>query len=181
VIFFLEGMNMAVKGQTYPVRRFAGTEPLANNPDPPMVEQTHFDARSGAPKKALASFDTKWGMRDMNAPSGVTSAIGPVHPGVGPDASAADVLDPESPAQRGKALKRQPGALIPGEGGNGATFMPGTLKPSWGLKGGMGQTVDNNIGGQVLGEAILSGSTKLPAATSENSGPGVAYTGRDPN
>ena len=129
------------------------------------VDQTHFDARSGAPKHPQTSFPVKDGMKDQNAPSGVMSAISPIHPGAGPDASAADVLDPETPAQRGKALRRQ----------------PAELQAKWGAKGGDGQGVDNNIGGKVLGEAILSGSSKLPAATSEQSGPGAAYTGRDPN
>jgi hypothetical protein len=137
-----------------------------------MVDQTKYDARSGAAKKPQTSFPVKDGMKDQNAPSGVTSSVGPIHPGVGPDASAADVMDPESPSQRGKTLKRQPGALIQGADGKSATFTPGTLKASWGAKGGMGQDVDNAIGGKVLNEAILSGSTKLPSATSEASGSG---------
>ena len=154
---------------------------LGAGPDPAQVDQTHYDARSGAAKKAQTSFPVKDGMKDQNAPSGVTSSVAPIHPGVGPDASAADVLDPESPAQRGKTLREQPGALIPGPGGSGSQFTPGTLKASWGLKGGMGQDVDNNIGGKVLGEAILSGASKLPASNSDASGPAPAYTGTDKN
>ena len=129
------------------------------------VDQTHFDARSGAPKHPQTSFPVKDGMKDQNAPSGVTSAIAPIHPGVGPDASAADVMDPETPAQRGKTLRHQ----------------PTTLEAKWGAKGGDGQGVDNDIGGKVLGEAILSGSTKLPSAVKSASGAGPAYTGKDPN
>ncbi len=159
---------MAVKG--------SGTVARKDNPDPPMVEQTHYDARSGAAKRPLTSFDTKWGMTDQNKPSGVTSAISPIHPGKGPDASAADVLDPETPAERGKTLRRQPGGV--GAQTSNGTFVPGKLNSSWGMKGGMGQGVDNDIGGKVLGEAILSGSTKLPASTSENSGEKVP--GRQP-
>jgi hypothetical protein len=49
------------------------------------------------------------------------------------------------------------------------------------MKGGMGQDVDNELGGKVLGEAILSGATKLPAATTDASGPAPAYTGKDSN
>ena len=131
------------------------------------VDQTKFDARNGAPKHPQTSFAVKEGMKDQNAPSGVTSAISPIHPGAGPDASAADVLDPETPAQRGKTLRRQPGE--------------GQLMAKWDMKGGDGQGVDNNMAGKVLGEAILSGASKLPAATSAQSGPGVKYTGRDPN
>jgi hypothetical protein len=115
-----------------------------------QTDQTQFDARSGAAKHPQTSFAVKDGMKDQNAPSGVTSAISPVHPGVGPDASAADVLDPQTPAERGRKLRRQ----------------PAVLEPKWGAKGGDGQGVDNNIGGKVLGEAILSGSSKLPAAAS---------------
>jgi hypothetical protein len=144
-------------------------------------DQTSFDARKGAPKKAQTDFAVKDGMKDQNAPSGVTSSVSPIHPGVGPDASAADVMDPETPAERGKKLRKQPGALIPGPGGSGSQFSPDTLRPSWGMKGGMGQTVDPDIGGKVLGEAILSGSTKLPASTSDASGPAASYTGKDPN
>lgn len=146
---------MAVKG--------SGTSPMKDNPDPPMVEQTHYDARSGAPKKAQTAFPVKWTMRDMNKESGVTAGLAPGE--TGPDASSPNPLDPETPAQRGKTLKRQ----------------PSPLKPSWGMRGGMGQTVDPDIAGKVLGEAILSGATKLPSVTSAQSGPGVVYTGRDPN
>ncbi len=124
-------------------------------------DQTSYDARKGAPKKPQTSFPIKDGMKDQNAPSGVTSAVGPVHPGVGPDASAADVLDPESPAQRGKVLRRQPDPI--------------TAK--WGMKGGMGQGVDPNIGGKVLGEAILSGSTSLPGTVKSNAGTPVRQPG----
>ena len=138
---------------------------LGAGPDPKMVDQQSYDARKGAPKHAQTSFPVKDGMKDQNAPSGVTSAIAPIHPGAGPDASAADVMDPETPAQRGKTLRRQ----------------PAVLEAKWGAKGGDGQGVDNNLAGKVLGEAILSGATKLPAATSEQSGPGVKYTGKDPN
>jgi hypothetical protein len=129
------------------------------------VDQTSFNARSGAPKKPQTTFAVKDGMKDQNAPSGVTSAIAPIHPAVGPDASAADVMDPETPAQRGKTLRRQ----------------PTVLEAKWGMKGGDGQDVDPNLAGKVLGEAILSGATKLPASTSAAGGPAAAYTGKDPN
>ena len=139
---------------------------LGAGPDPKMVDQQNYDARKGAPKKALTSFETKWGMRDMNAPSGVTSSVSPIHPGVGPDASAADVMDPETPAQRGKVLRRQ----------------PGVMKSSWGIPGDPERgSLSDNLAGKVLGEAILSGSTKLPASVNAASGPGVPYTGKDPN
>lgn len=127
------------------------------------VDQTHYDARGGGvPKHPQTSFPVKEGMKDQNAPSGVTSAVGPIHPGVGPDASAADVMDPETPAQRGKTLRRQPGP---------------NMKSSWGMKGGDGQDVDPSMSGKVLGEAILSGASKLPGSTSEASGAGPAYKG----
>lgn len=128
-------------------------------------DQTSYDARRGAAKKPQTSFPVKEGMKDQNAPSGVTNAIGPIHPGVGPDASSADVMDPESPAQRGKVLRRQPSVL--------------TAK--YGMKNGDGKGLDPNLAGKVIGEAILSGSTSLPSAVKANSGPGPAYTGKDPN
>jgi hypothetical protein len=49
------------------------------------------------------------------------------------------------------------------------------------MKGGDGQVVDPDLGGKVLGEAILSGASKLPAAVSGAKGSAPAYTGRDPN
>ena len=154
---------------------------LGAGPDPKMVDQTSYDARKGAPKKPLTDFATKWGMKDQNAPSGVTSAIAPIHPGVGPDASAADVMDPETPAQRGKTLRRQPGGA--GALTSNGSFVPGKLNSAWGMKGGNGQGVDNDMSGKVLGEAILSGSTKLPASTSTQTDSGAApkYTGKDSN
>jgi len=124
-------------------------------------DQTSYDARKGAAKKPQTSFPVKDGMTDQNAPSGVTSSVGPIHPGVGPDASAADVMDPETPAQRGKVLRRQPDPLA----------------AKWGMKGGMGQGVDQNIGGKVLGEAILSGSTSLPGFTQTKAGSPVRRPG----
>ena len=128
---------------------------MGAGPDSAMVDQTHYDARKGAPKRTQSSIAVKDSMKDMNAPSGVTSAIGPIHPGVGPDASAADVMDPESPAQRGKTLRRQPAVLV----------------ASWGMKGDpLRGSLNKDLAGKVLGEAILSGSTKLPAAVSPASG-----------
>lgn len=152
---------------------------LGAGPDPAMVDQTHFDARNGAPKKPQTSFPVKEGMKDQNAPSGVTNSVGPAHPGVGPDASAKDVLDPYSAADRGKLLKKQPGGV--GAQTSNGTWVPGKLSASWGMKGGDGQGVDPDMSGKVLGDAIVSGSTKLPASVNAASGPAPAYTGRDPN
>ena len=42
-------------------------------------------------------------------------------------------------------------------------------------------TLNKDLAGKVLGEAILSGSTKLPASVSAASGSAPAYTGKDPN
>jgi len=153
---------------------------LGKGPDDgAFVDQTHFDARSGAAKRPQTSFPVKEGMKDQNAPSGVTSAICPIHPGVGPDASAADVMDPETPAERGRTLRRQPGGV--GAQTSNGDWVDGKLNSSWGMKGGDGQGVDPDMSGKVLGEAILSGSSKLPASTNAASGPAPAYTGKDPN
>ena len=70
---------------------------LGAGPDPKMVDQQSYDARKGAPKHAQTSFPVKDGMKDQNAPSGVTSAVSPIHPGVGPDASARPTLWTRSP------------------------------------------------------------------------------------
>lgn len=132
------------------------------------VEQTHYDARGGGqPKHPQTTFPIKEGMKDQNAPSGVTSAISPIHPGVGPDASAKDVLDPQTPAERGKVLRKQPA---------------GPVKASWGMGGDpLRGHLDPDLSGKVLGEAILSGSTKLPAATASAKGAAPAYSGKDSN
>jgi hypothetical protein len=139
---------------------------LGKGPDDgAFVDQTHYDARGGAAKKPQTTFPVTQGMKDQNAPSGVTSAIAPIHPGVGPDASAKDVLDPQTPAERGKVLKRQ-----------------GSGQPSWGMKGDpLRGSLDSDLSGKVLGEAKLSGSTKLPATVTLSSGAAPAYTGKDPN
>jgi hypothetical protein len=146
-----------------------------------FVDQTSYDARKGAPKKPLTSFEKAWNMKDQNEPSGVTSAIAPIHPGVGPDASAADFMDAETPAERGGDRRRQPGGAS-ARTSNG-TWVPGKLNSSWGMRGGNGQGVDNDMSGKVLGESILSGSTRLPASTSTTTDSGAApkYTGKDPN
>jgi hypothetical protein len=139
---------------------------LGAGPDAAMVDQTgSFDARNGKPKHPQTSFPIKEGMKDQNAPSGVTNAIGPTNPGKGPDAGATDVLDPQSSGERGKVLRRQ----------------PDPIQAKWGMKGGDGQGIDANSGGKVLGEAILSGSTKLPATVSSAKGSAPAYTGKDSN
>jgi hypothetical protein len=144
------------------------------------VDQTHYDARGGGkPKHPQTSFAIKDGMKDQNAPSGVTSAIAPIHPGVGPDASMADVLDPQTPAERGRTLRRQPGGVSAKT--NNGDWVPGKLNSAWGMKGGDGQGVDPDIGGKVLGEAILSGSSKLPDTVTPAKGSASAYTGKDPN
>lgn len=101
-----------------------------------------IDPRSGAAKKTQNSFEDKWGMKDMTTMSG----IAPGSPGSGPDASSPNPLDPEP---RGKVLQDQPVA-------------------KWDQVNGDGQGLDQNIGGKVIGEAILSGAGKLPSGTKEN-------------
>ena len=167
---------MAVQG--------SGTKPRSDNPDPAMVNQTKYDARSGAAKKTLTTFAIKDGMKDQTKMSRVGPGMsGSTEPNpsyhFGPDASSANPSDPQTPAQRGKALRRQPGALIPSADGQGAQFTPGTLKPSWGMKGTGPRGIQDS--GEVLGNAILSGSTKLLASTSDAKGAAPAYTGKDPN
>jgi hypothetical protein len=163
---------MAVQG--------SGTKPMGATVDPAMADQTKFDARSGAAKKTQVAFPVKDGMKDQTTMSRVgpgMQAGGKPDPTYhfGPDASSANPSDPESPAERGKVLRRQPGALVPGPAGEGSQYEPGSLKSTWGMKGGNGQGVEDNVSGKaVLAAAVQSGSTKLPATTSEQSGPGPA-------
>ena len=157
---------MAVKG--------SGTVARANNPDPAMVDQTKYDARSGAAKHAQTSFPTKWGMTDQTKMSGLGPGIG--GPNGAPDASSPNPLDPEP---RVKNLRRQ----------------PVKMEAKWGMKGasqtdGMsdshvtGKTLETPMpdgtklgaeamAGKVLGEAILSGSSKLPASASSKTDSGA--------
>lgn len=48
-------------------------------------------ARDGAAKRPQTSFPVKWGMRDRTA---AMAGISPENPGVGPDASSGNPLDP---------------------------------------------------------------------------------------
>lgn len=101
-------------------------------------DQTSYNARSGAAKRTQTAFDASWGMKDMTKAS---AGVSPGEPGSGPDASSPNPLDP---SVRGKKVDT-------------------TFKASWGAVDGHGKGVDNNIGGKVIGEAILSGSAKLPS------------------
>ena len=110
----------------------------------------------------------KEGMKDQNAPSGVTSAVAPTF---------IPVLAPMRRRPMSWTRKRRLSAAR-----RSSVSRPCSKQFLGVCKGGMGQRRrTNNIGGKVLGEAILSGSTKLPATTSDASGPGPAYTGNDPN
>ena len=149
---------MAVKG--------SGTVARSNNPDPPMVDQTKYDARSGAGKRTQTTYPTKWGMHDMNPEVGVTAGLNSMtgvwsHP---PDASSPNVMDPEP---KSKNLRRQAQILATTHGMKGAS-------PDMSPSQSNGNTLDANVGGKVIGEAILSGSTKLPAATTEKTDTGRA-------
>lgn len=135
---------------------------LGAGPDGSRVDQTHYDARAGKAKHPQTSFPIKEGMKDQTS----LSYAGPSHPGSGPDADPADVMSPEP---KGKVLHRQ--AQI--------------LKTTWDMKGAApdmtdshktGKTLDANIGGKVLGEAILSGSSKLPAKATALTDSGKAPT-----
>jgi hypothetical protein len=135
--FNLEGYAMAVQGSG-----------LGKGPDPVMKDQTSFNARSGAAKHPQTEFKTKWGMKDQTGSGdGLTGAKS----GKGPDASSSNPLDPESPAERGKVLRRQ----------------PSPLKSSWDMKDANGKGVDNTIGPKVIGEAILGGA-HLPAGVAKD-------------
>ena len=159
---------MAVKG--------SGTVAQSNNPDPPMADQTKYDARSGAGKRTQTTYPTKWGMVDQNPEKGVTAGLDP-QTGVWskpPDASSPNVMDPEPKA---KVLRRQAQILQTPHGMKGASS---GMSPSQ----RDGNTLTGNVGGKVLGEAILSGSTKLPGTNVEKTDSGAApkpWPVSDPN
>lgn len=111
-----------------------------------MKDPTSFNARDGAAKKPQTSFDVHPGMTDNQRKQ---AGISPDNPGTGPDASSPNPL-----------------ANAPQSGGEDGT----PLKASWDMKDANGKGVDNAIGGKVLGEAILSGASKLPASESYSTG-----------
>ena len=119
---------------------------LGAGPDPKMqdrVTSSPIDPRSGTAKHPQTTFADTFGMKDQTKMSGVGGG------GTGPDASSPNPLDPEPQV---KLLHRQPGTL---------KANPGTPID------GDGDGLDEDIGGKVIGEAILSGSTAFPASTSE--------------
>lgn len=98
-------------------------------------DQVNYNARSGAAKHVQTNFPIHPGMTDQQRAMAGTS---PANPGTGPDAS--------SPNPMGNPIaERKP------------------LAASWGMKDANGKGVDSNLGGRVLGEAILSGSAHLPS------------------
>lgn len=105
-----------------------------------MKDQTSFNARNGAAKKPQTSFPVHPGMTDQQR---ALAGVSPSNPGDGPVADGPKAFDPLSAAERGKSVQE-------------------VTKASWDMKGADGKGLDNNIGGKVLGEAILSGSAKLP-------------------
>jgi hypothetical protein len=146
---------MAVQG--------SGTKPMGATVDPAMksgVTSSPINPRSGAAKKTQTSFPVHPSMADQQSFKGAS----PGDSGSGPDASSPDVMDP-SPR---RTLKRQ----------------PQILKTPWNSMDNLGpnrSSLDANASGKVLGNAVLSGSTKLPDAATAASGAGPAYTGKDPN
>jgi hypothetical protein len=90
-------------------------------------------ARDGAAKNPQTSFPVKETMKDMTTLSGVA----PANPGTGPDASSPNPLDAEP---REKLLKKQGSVLA----------------PAWDMKDGMGEGLDDTIGGAVMDEGELS-------------------------
>lgn len=90
-------------------------------------------ARSGAAKRPQTDFAVKDGMTDMVK---TLSSVGPKNPGVGPDASSANPLDP-SPGMK--------------------ELQTGGFPAKWGMKDGHGRGVDPGLGRKVLNEAASLG------------------------
>lgn len=119
---------------------------LGKGPDgDSMQDQTSYNARSGAAKHVQTNFPVHPGMTDQQR---AMAGISPADAGSGPDASSPNPMDSQSVSQRGKSLRKQ----------------PSPLQSSWGMKDANGKGVDENLGGRVLGEAILSGSAHIPSS-----------------
>jgi hypothetical protein len=117
---------MAVKG--------SGT--VKQTIDPVMVTPetlAPINPRAGAAKKTQTKFPIKPGMTDMVEGS-VSTFAGPKNPGVGPDASSANPLDPE-PKDKNLVKQRR------------------ILTSTWGMKDANGNGVDNDLGANILDEA----------------------------
>lgn len=121
---------------------------LGKGPDSgAFKDQTSYNARNGAAKRTQNSFPVHPGMADQTR---ALAGVSPGNPGSGPDASGPNPLDPTVKGKR----------------------VDSSLAASWGMKDANGKGVDNNIGGKVIGEAILSGSASLPTSESySTSGP----------
>ena len=118
---------------------------LGKGPDPAMQDQTSFNARNGAAKKPQTTFPVHPGMTDQQR---AMAGVSPASPGSGKDAAAPNPLDP---SERGKNVQ---------------TNFPA----KWDMKDANGKGVDSNIGGKVIGEAILAGSSHLPTDESYSTG-----------
>lgn len=112
---------------------------LGKGPDEgAFSDQTTYNARNGAEKRTQKSFEIHPGMTDNQR---AMVGLSPADPGTGPDASSPNPLA-NSPRSSGP------------------------VPASWDMKDANGKGPDHSIGGKVLGEAILSGSAKLPESES---------------
>lgn len=103
---------------------------VANHPG--MVDQTSSNiARDGAAKRPQTNFPIKSGMKDQTA---ILSGVSPANPGMGPDASSGNPMDPSPRAKK---------------------F--GEVKTKWGMRDPNGQSINGNLGHQVLAEASALG------------------------
>lgn len=119
---------------------------LGKGPDPAMQDQTSTNiARSGAAKKPQTNFPVHGGMTDQQR---AMAGVSPANAGSGP---VADGPNPMESTVVGKRIEP-------------------VTKTSWDMKDAYGKGLDTSIGGKVLGEAILSGSAKLPASESYSTG-----------
>ena len=88
-------------------------------------------ARDGAPKRPQTSFPITHSMRDRVKEM---SGVSPANPGMGPDASSGNPLDPEPKTKK---------------------YADAPIK--WGMRDANGQSVNGNLGHEVLAEASKLG------------------------
>jgi hypothetical protein len=114
---------------------FSGAKGKQVGIKPGMTDPTSSNiARDGAPKRVQKDVPIKGGMTDQTKASQLTGRADTLDFNGAPDASGPELLDPS------KGIKKF-----------------GPVKAAWGMTDANGDSINDEIGGQVLSEAALLG------------------------